>query len=52
MILLYDSFVNKSIVFSFHANKKTWKRWTKEENGGIKKSVSLSSGATEATNAS
>ena len=24
-------------MFSFHAKKKTWKRWTKEENGGIKK---------------
>ena len=38
MILLYDYFVNKSIVFSFPAKKKkTWNSWTKEENGAIKK---------------
>ena len=37
MILLYNYFVNNSIVFSFLVKKKTWNSWSKEENAAIKK---------------
>ena len=37
MILLYDYFVNNSIVFSFPVKKKTWNSWSKEEKAAIKK---------------
>ena len=37
MILLYYYFINNSIVFYSIVKKKTWNRWSKEENAAIKK---------------
>ena len=37
MILVYNYFINNSIVFSFLVKKKTWNSWSKEENAAIKK---------------